>query len=215
MGQDIISDLLQYIHKYYPIGMPHLYDRPRDLERDRIVATKISEIIDGVKTPWTSLTMDLIENGLNISNMSHRQFPSYYLKIEKRPQRAIEHISYSRNLILIVSLLCPYYTAFYEDEYRFNNIRTEIIDGGPTFRIFFRELLPELSFDDPGSFTILKNLTEKHFQKHTFISHGILFGHHITGGVVELEALAGVGPFPVFSYLFEDSIQLKNLEIRP
>lgn len=90
MSHDIISIPLLYIHKYYPVEVPYLYNHRRDLERDGIVATKINEIIVGIKIPLASLTAGLVENGLNISNMSHRQFPSYYLKIKIRLQRTID-----------------------------------------------------------------------------------------------------------------------------
>ncbi|QJB38771.1 hypothetical protein HF324_13210 [Chitinophaga oryzae] len=215
MSANIPYELLHYVHKYYPIGMPSVYNHPRiKLERDLIVEKKISDIINDVRTPWMELINDLKRKELEIFDMAYTQFPSFMLKIKiQEIGNPFENISFSRHLILIVSLLCPFYTIFFENEYTVNNVKTEVRQIGPKFRIFYQKLLPEFSFGQEELFSFIQQTTNSHFGSHTFLHHRIPFSHIISENELQLEGALVPGPYPIFSYLFDDSINYKNLEI--
>ncbi|NBP70338.1 MAG: hypothetical protein EBU52_16535, partial [Cytophagia bacterium] len=108
-GNNKTKILLSYIHKYYPIGMPQLKNWNEDISI--IIGEKISEKHQYSKN-WTSIIRDLRSEELVIRDFSFTQFPSLMLEIEQSDSNS--GIIVYRNFVLCLSLLCPFYTYYYE-----------------------------------------------------------------------------------------------------
>lgn len=213
---DVVLDLLVYVQKYYPLGMPHYYNQPRvcALEKDEIVLKKINSITDHEETAWSKLISEAELANQTMFDMSYLQFPCYPLYITMDTVGGSNELTnHSRQVVLIISLLCPYYTVFYLDSYVFKNIWTTERTIVPTFRIAYSEILPEFETKEKEIFEQLRRLTEKHFFGYTFLRHRIAFGNYIKSDI-QLEGQANSGPYPLFSYLFDGYFDLNNLEIR-
>ncbi|WP_142688644.1 hypothetical protein [Chitinophaga polysaccharea] len=215
IGDKIMLDLLKYIHQYYPIGLPEYYNQPRRMiERDHIVANKINDLIEGKETAWSLFVKELKKRDWELLDMAFIQFPSYVVHIKlKTPDFSTPEILHQRELVVVVSLLCPYYTIYYLDTYRFNTIRAAHYRFGPIFRITFKDLLPEFSFDQEALLKEVEDLTKQYFPSHNYASHGMLMNRYLTPGII-LEGQSGAGPYPIYSYLFDHTFNFKNLEIR-
>ncbi|MGF6924645.1 hypothetical protein QFZ48_000145 [Chitinophaga sp. W2I13] len=214
-ADEIMLDLLRYIHQYYPIGLPEYYNQPRRMmERDHILANKISDLTEGKETAWSIFVRELKQHNWELLDMAYIQFPSYVVRIKlKTPDFSTPEIFHSRELVVVVSLLCPYYTIYYLDTYRFNTIRAAHHRYRPIFRIAFKEVLPEFSFNQDAHLKEVEDLTRLHFPSHNYASHGMLMQRYLSPGIV-LEGQSGEGPYPIYSYLFDYTFNIKNLEIR-
>lgn len=209
-------DLLKHIHQYYPIGLPEYYNQPRGImiERDHIVTNKINDLIEGKETAWSLFVNELKKHDCELLDMAPIQFPSYVIHIKlKTPDFSTPEILHKRELVVVVSLLCPYYTIYYLDTYRFNTIRAAHHRYGPTFRIAFKDLLPEFSFDQEALLKEVEELIKRYFPNHAYAIHGMLMHRYLSPGII-LEGQIGEGPYPIYSYLFDDTFNFKNLEIR-
>jgi len=214
-GDKIMLDLLKYIHQYYPIGLPEYYNQPRRMiERDHIVANKINDLIEGKETAWTLLVKELKKRDCELLDLASIQFPSYVVHIKlKTPDFSTQEILHQRELVVVVSLLCPYYTIYYLDTYQFKTIRAAHHRHGPIFRIAFKDLLPEFLFDQEALLKEVEGLTKQYFPSHVYASHGMLMHRYLSPGII-LEGQSGEGPYPIYSYLFDHTFKFKNLEIR-
>lgn len=211
----IMLDLLKHIHRYYPVGLPEYYNQPRRMiERDQIVADKINGLIEEKETAWSLFVIELKKHEWELFDMAYIQFPSYVVHIKlKSPDFSTPEILHERELVVVVSLLCPYYTIYYLDTYRFDTIRSAHHRFGPTFRIVFKDLLPEFSFDQDALLKEVERLTKLHFPSYSYAGHGMLMRRYLTPGIV-LEGQSDEGPYPIYSYLFDHTFSFRNLEIR-
>jgi len=210
-----IYDLLYHIQANYPIGIPELYDQPRLYSnRDKIVQQKFSLDQSQQITPWKELLTASTAGIGEVKDFGHRQFPGYMLKKEVfETTLEFNHIHFSREIILCVSLLCPYYTAFYNDEYTFNDVKSAHRLSVPTFRIVSQQVVTSEYNQEVSKLQSLLDLVPKYFPGYQFVQHSIVFKNTVTNGV-RLEAQGSRGALPFFSYLFDDSFSLKNLEIQ-
>lgn len=207
----IVEELLKNIYSYYPIGMNSFinkYEGQKQLRK--IIENKINALIAKQNSPWTNLVYDIEKHYPGkVFDMAYLQFPSYQAVINFNSIDNDEYNS-THNLIVVISLLCSYYTIFFESDYRFKafNSSPELTN----YKIF------SLNSDKKNSsidLVAIKSEIEKNFDAHSFISHKILFDYKINGGIPysKTEENLTFSSFPIYSYLFDSHLLLNNVQV--
>jgi hypothetical protein len=212
MWKEQINRLSKIIYNYYPIGFPYLnlsYVGFREYEN--ILKGRISALQNNEDSPWKKLLSVFQEKygGKAIEQYSI-QFPSYSIQIELHSE-ASNNFTFSRKIVVIASLLCKYYTVFFEDFYNFNH--NETYKGVPPFyRILFSK---EKGLNNATEvFTKTVALVKNNISEYDYISHKLLFDYKVFGGYPYTENQESALPsYPIFSFLFDGFFQLDNLEI--
>lgn len=106
MEETIYKKLLAAIQKYYPIDD---LGKNNYREAEDLVLLKIEQI-DFV-TEWSKV-VDELEKDFDVMNMDFLQFPNLKLYLEEI--QIISHYKVRSNFTLCLSLLCPFYTYFFE-----------------------------------------------------------------------------------------------------
>jgi hypothetical protein len=76
--------------------------------------------------------------------MGYVQFPSYIATIEcGKTENDIFILT--QKLIINISLMCPFYTIYYEDHFKFTGYKAEAYP--PDFRIFYSEKTKKTGFE--------------------------------------------------------------------
>jgi hypothetical protein len=216
MSQVLIK-LLQCIHAYYPIGIPSLLGEYPGYKRlEEIVAKKINEVSDNIKTPWSALIEDIkMKFGKdNLLDQAFYQFPGYCATIELEKSKEVGK-EFARSIVLNISLLTDHYTIFFEDSFKYSmyNDNKYGVSRPPTVKIIYcKSCLEKYYLDFIGS---LKSLISLHLPKHEFIDHALLFDHEIAGGIPYGEAFDSVsnGNNSIYEYLFFNGINRRQMII--
>ncbi len=215
MNFELLESLLKCVHHFYPIGRSSLaYSYSGCKEQDLILTNKIDELIDEVTSPWTKLVDELKENfGDAVFDMGYLQFPSYMARIEVGNESQ-ESMSYTRTLVINISLLCPYYTIYYEDAYTFHGFYNDLSPTPPVivFRIFFTKKngKPEIPGKELENVQIL---IQKYFRQ-KYINHRILFDYDVVGGFPRTEDIStAANSYPIYSFLFDGFISYEDVEV--
>src|SRR5215831_3568786 len=143
ISPDLI-ELLNRVHQYYPIGMPHIHKwYPGIKMLKQINADAVDKAMKEIRTPWDDLVGEV--KPFIDPNKYHfigptPQFPSYFIEMELEKSTDTE-LEKARYLIFTISLLCDYYTYFIKDDFHFkeykeNSYRTLI---KPRFSIVSKE----------------------------------------------------------------------------
>ncbi|NLR81012.1 hypothetical protein [Chitinophaga eiseniae] len=213
--KDTAFDLLSYIQKYYPIGMPEYYAQPRivPLQRDTIIESKLGNTDTMEASNWTSLVKEISKPDYAIQDFYFNQSPSYSLNILLDYRDSQQNLQHQRKIILNISLLCPYFTVFLLDTYSFDHLKPMNRHLIPTFRLAHTGTGEN---GEQGS-TFMKDVKEavmRHFNDYQFVAHDILLKRQVSG-TLQLGGQPQPGPYPIYSYLFDEFFQLKNLAVLP
>ncbi len=168
--------LLTAVDRYYTPGLPSRENW--DLELDRLVAEKVNETSDSVRQ-WSAL-VDKLRSSLSIQvhNHSFLQFPNLSLLVESK--EVVNDVTILRNFQVFLSLLCPFYTYYYEYQHRVK------VSGGKTLFVGshaffstpeFREL--KLPFSEAG----VSDLLSAFFPDYSYCNHYELMLFEIDGVV--------------------------------
>lgn len=174
MNHDTHIKLLQAIHKYYPIGSPYLKEWNSDLQS--IVESKIKGNAESASS-WQAIVQELRDKGLSVQNLSFLQFPNLMLTVEQ--SETIQSITIYKSFVICLSLLCPFYTFYYEYRHKVR-IHSGLL---PLSSLVF------LSKEDLNSLKIFahhkefEDILRFHFPEHTFISHYDLMMRKIYGAI--------------------------------
>ncbi|SIN77700.1 hypothetical protein [Chitinophaga niabensis] len=207
MSQKIIQELLDRVHFFYSTI------QERDFEvkagkRNAITATKINSLIGKVDSPLRPLELEAKQHWKNVMSCDYMQFPNYYLGINLDNIDQAPHIvERQRRLVLCVSLLCRYYTLFYEEDYMFTQMLTYEDMTPPIYRIYFQDLANDPSGRLKEDFKKLQSICEKHFPDYTFVDHRWI----MTIKVPDMQTDTGELQVPersIYSYLF-DNVTMK------
>jgi hypothetical protein len=203
-----IKMLLEKIYYYYPIGIPSLINshEGKTLIR-KMTEKKINEIILKEATPWASFIKELKDiHSEKIFDMGYEQFPSYIATIDlKKDDNDFFH--FTRKITINISLLCLYYTIFFEDYFLFSYGESEF--DNPNFRIFFSK---NSSSKNENFIPIIQSV-ERFFPNHIFINHKLLFEYKISGLPYSHEMDLPLKPYPFYSFLFDPYLILDNLTV--
>jgi len=209
----MIQDLLKAIHSFYPVGINNIMAKYEGLAAFRtILSNKINSVMEGESTSWSNLVYELgkIFSDRPIMDQSYNQFPSYLLSITFFEKDDGE-IKLERRLLVNVSLLCSYYTIFFETRINVKSNNGGLLPG------FAPGVFSLYSTNDPAQNRIdaIKMLVEAHFKGYQFAYHKTLFDYCIEGcGTYSnwQEYEAGQ-KYPVYSYLFDSHLLLQNILI--
>lgn len=213
-GEKKFVELLECIHHYYPIGMPHIRDEFSGfLELKKITANKIDSLVNNKVTEWSHLVAALEKRfGDKVFDIAYWQFPCYMLRVVLKEEKN-DRFEYVQNFIVNISLLCNFYTIYFEDVFFYP---TYVSKGATPLQqrvIYFQnegigkehELNPEE----------IETLLRLHFKEHRYISHKTLFDYKVSGGYPGMESLEDATHFeyPIYSFLFDSLMTYDNLKV--
>lgn len=173
MDSNIQRKLLQVIHENYPVGSPWIKNWNDTLQK--VVEDKIDDKSESVIS-WNTLINKLRDKGLSIQNLSHLQFPNLMLIVGH--SETFQNVTIYKNLAVCLSLLCPFYTYYYEYKHK-----VRIGEGLLPFNNFVFH--SQKNFESLKIFVPLKDIESTlnyHFPGHSFISHYSLMMNKISSG---------------------------------
>lgn len=208
----VINDLLKATHRFYPVGINSLMGDYEGFKQFREILTcKINDVMEAKITHWTKLKGDI--NSLfeeeRIVDLSFNQFPSYQINI-KSISGEYQGFKIERQLVLNISLLCSYYTLFFETK-----IHSILTDENSDL-IIGKQLsfygTNHLGKDEEEK---TKEFIEKNFAGYQFVHHKILFDYLVDGcGTYSNWQEYNPGmKNPIYSFLFDSHFQLENTTI--
>ncbi len=213
MNKELINQLENIVKTYYPPNIGNTPDLALPIpDRATIVAGKINAIIAKEPTVWSQL-IAAVENtyAFPVKDISYLQTPNYKLEIILNKWQYAEHISCTRSLTLLVSLLCPYYTLYFEDNYTISNVKRDSSSRDVPLKVVFSQIMPDL-FENAGGYIYdLKNIVGKYFPQYICLFHKFLMQRTVDGKY-DLPWAIDEGPHPLFFYLFDGPFD-KNMEI--
>jgi hypothetical protein len=189
MDKELYQNLINFISSYYPI----IDSESNELRK--IVSEKINQLED--PTPFKLLCKDFEAIG-QVEDCSYLQFPTRKFYLEK-----IEDIGMYRvfkNFAVCISLLCPYYTFFYEFQFK---IKTADGFVGLSQMCF----LKDKKFDfirDEFDLKKIDSLIKAQFPEYSYIDHYILLANEINRGLPFGEFESEKKEFSFFRYLFDN-----------
>lgn len=209
-----ISELLGYIHKYYSIGIPGLYNYPGQSALRSILEKKINSLDCEEQTPWFALIESLREifEGYDLQDCGFLQFPNYLCCIVMDDQRS-ENVNMKTRLVFALSLLCDYYTIFFEDIYTTTSYQVPDLTHAPRLAVVSFETHPGFKTYSK-QITELKSLTSRMFSSHSYLHHKPLFKIPIAAGIPHGEGPSEVPvSYSIYRYLFNSYPYFEPLEV--
>ena len=205
MVPSIVFELLEHIHKYYPIGLPQIaHEHKGYADIKNRIAVKVNEIIENKKTRWTTLIEDIKKAYpyLQVSDFGHLQFPNYLVSIEVEKNET-KQITYTKSLVLCISLLVDYYTVYFEDLVRIKD-KEEGYDhaGSLNYDVVYFNSCKERDCFEKGY--LLKKLAGQAFSTKKFVDHKILYDYKILGGAKYGDEYNSLNESTIFQFLFNN-----------
>jgi hypothetical protein len=174
---DIINQLLTTIHKFYSVGHPALWKNyPGYADMDDIVQKKLAAIQTGRDTQWDIFIKTLQTETSKVFDIGGALFPSFYGWIETGLHEN-ERFKLTENVHFCVSLICPFYTVFYEDRYVFTGFEPR--DSMPILLRIYYSKSHNLSEQKCGLWESIQHNISLNFPENSFISHKLLFDQKI------------------------------------
>ncbi|MBC8109664.1 MAG: hypothetical protein H7Y04_01240 [Verrucomicrobia bacterium] len=177
MEQKDLEVIMKAFQAYYPLGMPDIkngFDKIRE-----VIGAKIREEHILLER-WFVLVTELKQITTHqVYNLYYTQFPNLMVTIDQ--VISIGNIKVNQRFILCFSLLCTYFTYFYDYHHR-----TELIvkgKGGLSMKgIYFlnNDIFEELKIDIP--LEKINEIIKKHFPEYHYLYHYDLMMHNIVGG---------------------------------
>lgn len=210
----IIPELLEYIHKYYSIGIPGLYNYPGQSALRSILENKINSLDSQEQTPWSALVTSLRElfQGDELQDLDYLQFPNYLCYIHVGSQEA-GNVIVKTKLVLALSLLCDYYTIFFEDIYTTTSYQVPDPTHAPGLAVVSFESHPGFKTHSK-EITELKSLIATKFPGYSYLHHKPLFKTPIAAGIPHGEGPSEVPvSYSIYRYLFNSYPYFVPLEV--
>lgn len=212
-----ISNLLESVHKFYPVGMKALEGYPGEKVIKDIVERKVNALINEEQTPWSALLSSTLPLTMNfeVLDFSANQFPSYVGSVIFEN---INEADFNRrtSLVFSISLLTDHYTYFIHDHYRINS-QTEFKGRRKVYQINSAALTSHLSFEKIKSLIgdIEKKISE-FFPGYRYINHEQLFNSEVTGAVPygHLKDYTTPYQFKIYHFLFDGQFS-EELNVTP
>ncbi|OKS84879.1 hypothetical protein [Mucilaginibacter polytrichastri] len=211
VSEEILA-LLSAIHRYYPIGLPHLnndYAGYQDVKN--IIETKINQLIANDLPEHCTALLNEVKaefSGLEVYDNLYHQFPSIDLSINlfNSKENNIERVTL---LSLKISLLTNHYIIYYENSFTFTNyqtlrhipIKTRIISSVNEEADVSGEWYKKL-------FKIVNHIYPLYKQ----VNHRHVFTRFIKGGLPYPFDYSNQIDYPIYNYLFGNDVI--NEEVR-
>jgi len=190
MDKELYKELLNIIAGYYPIT------NNESNQLREIVSEKVNHLEDS--SNFKFLCEDLEAIG-HVEDFSYLQFPNNKLYLEE-----IEDIGNYRtykNFAVCISLLCPYYTFFYEFQFK---LKTDEGFLG----------LSQVSFLRDNKFDLIRqkldlvkidSMIKSRFPNHSYIDHYALLVNEVNMGLPFGQFETEKREFSIFRYLFDST----------
>jgi hypothetical protein len=181
---EIIYNLLEKIHEFYPVGMKSLIGYPGENRINEIIEKKINSMITGEQTMISTLleSIKLSAGDYEIMDYSSGQFPSYSIGVFYEEDNSGD-LNRRTLLMFTISLLCNYYTYYIHDYFRVSG-QTAISQRRKVYPI------DSVSLENHLSFVYMKPIIERIstdiqrvFPDYRYVNHFQLFNNYITGAV--------------------------------
>lgn len=188
------NDLLKYVHSSYPVGMPSITNW------SPAVKAIVSEKIDGRSfsaNKWKSVVTKLRGEGMQIEDLSYMQFPSLSLVIEQVSKN--ENLSIHKNFVIHLSLLCPFYTCYFEYKHKVNIGSGLLPLNSVVFYSSTRFDMLKCSVSRSHVLAILEN----EFPQYEFFDHYTLMLNNVCGCYpYGIDAVSDQADYSLFQLLF-------------
>ncbi|MCF6405186.1 hypothetical protein L3C95_19945 [Chitinophaga filiformis] len=176
MTNEALFEIMQTIYAYYPVGLqPYADMYTGTAEWSRILGEKTDRIINGENVAWSQFIEGLkTKYGANVvEDLSYRQFPSYTAHVQLFSEATQQETCLiERNLVINVSLLGKYFTAFMEDRYIYKDYQNAGRNVHVAFYVLYNQQgRPDFKDDVSG----IQQLLSPIFPDHKFVSHKTLF----------------------------------------
>ena len=196
-----VNELLNRIHYYYPIGQEQLgTNHPGYIDYNKILTSKINNIIEDKKSNWDELTkliMGIYKDGF--FDMNYLQFPSHIGKIALKNELHQEY-DYQQTLVINISLLCNFYTIFFEDTFIYKNY----IDPLPKPKTKILYLNQKKKIEINHTIEIIQQKIKWLFPEYEYINHKVLFLYEIKAGVPYTDGYEyATPPYFIYNFLFD------------
>jgi hypothetical protein len=115
---------------------------------------------------------------LPVLDLSYVQFPSLLAVVE-----SVEHagnINVNKNLVVCISLLCPFFTCFYQYQHK---VQLDDKMLFPLNRVVFLSDKKLTGLKPNIDANIFENTVKSEFKDHSFLSHYYLMHNKIVGGL--------------------------------
>lgn len=205
-------ELLADIHKYYPIGMPHVDAGNSGYQRIKeIISEKINQLTNNnLPENCQALLKELSGySAKQVINFLHYQFPNYHIVIKLLEQED-DHIKRWCWLNLEISLLTSHFLLYYKDNYAFKQYNK--FENVPiTTNIIVSQCVdadPEKAF-----FSFVAEQVKKHFPDHQYLQPKFAFSRFVSGGVPYGYEPSDKEKYPVYNFLFGNTFSYGDYQL--
>jgi hypothetical protein len=216
MTLERVSNLVEKVHFYYPIGIPQIYKvYPGYKAIEEICHNKILDVQTSKRTPWTKAIEQIDNLSLEgkLYDLNYLQFPNYSASIEVKKELT-EGIEITRSIELNVSLLAKYYTVFFLDTFRFLDFGSEgPIPIYPMKMIAYLKTRPTNISLDP--ILKIKGVVENCFDGYCFMQHDLLFSYKMDGSSIfgSMEDYRPGQLHSLYEFLFSNHLPAEELTV--
>jgi hypothetical protein len=202
MNKKVILEILKCLEKYYTFGLPNFQKSYiGETEMRNILTRKIDDLQAGRKSNWTDL-VDALKNNVPgvLLDQAYYQFPSYDAVIEVEAQAIASHALTTR-LILSISLLGPFYTAYFEDTFKAGGYVTDP-KRDPVWRLYYSKKATNNGLVSQ-TLDAVKKRVNHFFDGYKFVPHNLLLTYKISNAVPFMESIEIAKPeYPIYNFLF-------------
>ncbi|MGJ7033238.1 hypothetical protein [Niabella hirudinis] len=202
-----IKQILKSVYKYYPLGSSLNPDEFDDGEFGRIIGEKIEKVMSNEETPWSKAIREFELKFEKMLNWDYIQFPCYKATLEVN-----ENEFYLRRIVVVVSLICPFYTIYVEDCIKFN--RFEGIRGVTSSILFSCNSMKDKELELKIQW--VNDTIGNHFRGYTFCPHIYLFDYKFAASALQhydRMPSTDLTKYPVYNLLFDNSFNIDKIII--
>lgn len=199
-------ELLQSIHKYYPIGLVNFNDQYEGFKALKsILENKINRVIDKTLPYECYDLVSKLQKNFGVENAfdeNHRQFPCYSYFINLREDK-ISNFRVVKLLKIKISLLVKFFTVFQE------TIILSIPGTLPKKNSIIYKIITEYENSDNGRAFLEKNINES-FPSYKSIDYSLLLNTKIHAGIPFGLDHSEKTCFPIYAFLFDNDLEPFN-----
>jgi hypothetical protein len=216
MTLEIVSNLVEKVHFYYPIGIPQIYKvYPGYKMMEKICHDKILGVQTSKQTPWTKAVEQIDNLSLDgtLYDLNYLQFPNYSASVGAKKELT-QGIEITKSIELNVSLLTKYYTIFFLDTFRFLDFGSEgPIPIYPMKMIAYLKMRPTNISLDP--ILKIKDIVENCFDGYYFVQHDVLFSYKMDGSSIfgSMEDYQSGQLHSLYEFLFSNHLPTEEITV--
>ncbi len=204
MTPNDFKPILKALQKYYPLGLPETEGGFDDIQK--VISEKLSSKHHLMEN-WFKFIEELkVITSYHVEDTYYFQFPNLKVIIEQKV--CLEGITVDKRFIICISLLCPFFSYFYEYTHWVK------LPTGGSLGLSGTYFLKSENYDNLKIDLDLANvekLITKYFPEYSFLYHFSLMTKEISGGYPVGDVFQGKldRKYNIYQYLF-DNIYHRN-----